>query len=137
KATRAAPRLSTCRRVSLGSACAVVPSLSLMRSSLSRCCDEGLGWAVVDGCGGAEGFARRVVEEVQVLRQRPDCAAVADRVAEVGRLANVDDGAAEVDGDERLVPERLDDVDLAVERVGRSRLRQSGVLGPEAELRGA
>ena len=85
------------------------------------------------GDGGA-GFR---VEEMQAaaLGQQPD--AGADGRVDAGGRAQVDQVVAERDRDQRLVSERLDHVHLARERAGRSRGDHRGVLGPEAEHRGA
>jgi hypothetical protein len=70
------------------------------------------------------------------LRHRPNAAALSDRPRELGRGAHVDQRLADRDRDERLVAERLDDVDLPVQRIRGSRRDELGVLGAEAELDG-
>ena len=64
-----------------------------------------------------EGFSGLVVEQMQMARRGPDPAGAADRHREIRRLADVDERIAQVDRDERLVAERLDDIDLAGKRI--------------------
>src|SRR6185437_4726164 len=90
-------------------------------------------WLLLGGGRGGDRGAGVGVEEVQMVAVGLDADRRADRRFDAGGGAQVDELAVERHGDQRLVAERLDHVDLAAQRAGRVGRDDAAVLRPEAE----